>query len=287
MITARDAAEQSTRIKEQFLTNVSHEIRTPMNGILGFAKILEGTELDDDQKQSVNAIKRAGKNLIIVINDILDFSKIEADKVIFEEVDFSLSKNIKTVMELLSPIANDKKIKLILDIDNQISDLLIGDPMRLSQILINLIGNAIKFTEKGYVELIVSQIKESETDTSLEFTIIDTGVGISSDKFDSIFESFNQASNETTRKFGGTGLGLTIRRRLIELQRGSIKVESEIDKGSKFSFLIEYKKSKKSSIKIVKVKREKISPDFLKNIKILLVEDNELNQLLAKKVFEK
>ena len=287
LITARDAAEQSTRIKEQFLTNMSHEIRTPMNGILGFAKILEGTKLDENQKQCVSAIKRAGKNLIIVINDILDFSKIEADKIILEEVDFSLSKNIKAVMELLSPIANDKKIKLILDIDNQISDFLIGDPMRLSQILINLIGNALKFTEKGYVELIVTQIKESETDTSLEFAIIDTGVGISSDKFDSIFESFNQASNDTTRKFGGTGLGLTITRRLIELQRGSIKVESEIDKGSKFSFLIEYKKSKKSSINIVKVKRDKISPDFLKNIKILLVEDNQLNQLLAKKVFGK
>lgn len=287
LITARDAAEQSTRIKEQFLTNMSHEIRTPMNGILGFAKILEGTELNDDQKQSVNAIKRAGKNLMIVINDILDFSKIEADKIIFEEVDFSLSKNIKAVMELLSPIANDKRIKLILDIDNQISDLLIGDPTRLSQILINLIGNALKFTEKGYVELVVSQVDDSDSVTSLEFAIIDTGVGIPHYKIDSIFESFNQASNETTRKFGGTGLGLTITRRLIELQGGSIKVESEIDKGSKFSFLIEYKKPEKGRVEILKAKRDKISPDFLKNLKILLVEDNELNQLLAIKVFGK
>jgi signal transduction histidine kinase/response regulator of citrate/malate metabolism len=287
LIKARDLAEQSTRVKEQFLTNMSHEIRTPMNGILGFAKILDGTNLDDEQKQSVNAIKRAGKNLMIVINDILDFSKIEADKMIFEEVDFSLSQNIKAVMELLSPIANDKKIKLIFNIDKKINDFLIGDPTRLSQILINLIGNALKFTDKGYVELIVSQVKESETESFLEFAIIDTGVGIPDDKIDSIFESFNQASNETTRKFGGTGLGLTITRRLIELQGGSIAVESEIDKGSKFSFLIQFKKAQKGIVKTVKLKKEKINPDFLKNTNILLVEDNELNQLLAVKVFAK
>jgi signal transduction histidine kinase/CheY-like chemotaxis protein len=287
LIKARDLAEQSTRVKEQFLTNMSHEIRTPMNGILGFAKILDGTNLDDEQKQSVNAIKRAGKNLMIVINDILDFSKIEADKMIFEEVDFSLSKNIKGVMELVSPISIEKNIKLIYNIDSQINDFLIGDPTRLSQILINLIGNALKFTDKGYVELIVSQVKESETETFLQFAIIDTGVGIPIDKIDSIFESFNQASNETTRKFGGTGLGLTITRKLIELQGGSMTVESEIDKGSKFSFLIQFKKAQKGIVKTTKLKKEKLSPDFLKNINILLVEDNELNQLLAIKVFEK
>jgi signal transduction histidine kinase/HPt (histidine-containing phosphotransfer) domain-containing protein len=287
LIKAKDLAEQSTRVKEQFLTNMSHEIRTPMNGIIGFAKILEGTNLDSEQRQSVNAIKRAGNNLMVVINDILDFSKIEADKMIFEEVNFSLSNNIKAVIELLSPIATDKKIKLIFDIDSQINDFLIGDPTRLSQILINLIGNAVKFTDKGYVELIVSQVKETETVTFLQFAIIDSGVGIPHDKIDSIFESFNQASNETTRKFGGTGLGLTITRRLIELQGGSIMVESEIDKGSKFSFLIQFKKGQNGIVKTVKMKKEKFSPDFLKNINILLVEDNELNQLLAIKVFEK
>ena len=287
LIKAKDLAEQSTRVKEQFLTNMSHEIRTPMNGIIGFAKILEGTNLDTEQKQSVNAIKRAGKNLMVVINDILDFSKIEADKMTFEAVDFSLSKNIKSVIELLSPIAIGKKIKLIFEIDPQINDFLTGDPTRLSQILINLIGNAVKFTDKGYVELIVSQVKETETETFLQFAIIDTGLGIPEDKIDSIFESFNQASNETTRKYGGTGLGLTITRRLIELQGGSIMVESEIEKGSKFSFLIQFKKAQNGIVKTVKLKKEKLSPDFLQNINILLVEDNELNQLLAIKVFEK
>lgn len=287
LIKAKDLAEQSTRVKEQFLTNMSHEIRTPMNGIIGFAKILEGTDLDSEQRQSVNAIKRAGNNLMVVINDILDFAKIEADKMIFEEVNFSMSNNIKAVIELLSPIAKDKKIKLIFDIDSQINDFLIGDPTRLSQILINLIGNALKFTDKGYVELMVSQVKETETATFLQFAIIDSGLGIPRDKIDSIFESFNQASNETTRKFGGTGLGLTITRRLIELQGGSISVESEIGKGSKFSFLIQFKKAQNGIVKTVKIKKELSSTDFLKDISILLVEDNELNQLLTVKVFEK
>ncbi|MDI1303405.1 MAG: response regulator [bacterium] len=287
LIKAKDLAEQSTRVKEQFLTNMSHEIRTPMNGIIGFAKILEGTNLDAEQRQSVNAIKRAGKNLMVVINDILDFSKIEAEKMIFEEVNFSLSKNIKGVMELFSPIAKEKNIKLIANIDSQINDFLVGDPTRLSQILINLVGNALKFTDKGYVELNVSQVQETETETFLEFAIVDTGVGIPQDKISSIFESFNQASNETTRKFGGTGLGLTITRRLIELQGGSIKVESEVEIGSKFSFLIQFKKVKKGIVTTVKLKKEELSPDFLKDVNILLVEDNELNQLLAIKVFEK
>ncbi|MFV8375752.1 response regulator [Flavobacterium sp. LB1P71] len=287
LIDAKDIAEQSVKIKEQFLTNMSHEIRTPMNGIIGFARILEGTNLDSDQKQSVEAIKRASKNLLVIINDILDFSKIDADKMTFEDVNFSLSKNINSVIELLSPISKEKKVKLLCEIDPEINNFLIGDPTRLSQILINLVGNALKFTEKGYVELIVSQEKESEFDTFIRFTIIDTGIGIPENKIDSIFESFNQASNETTRKFGGTGLGLTITRKLIELQGGMLTVESEVSKGSEFSFSLQYKKAQEGTIEAVKIVKEQLSSNFLKNIKILLVEDNELNQLLAIKVFEK
>ncbi|MFV8466127.1 response regulator [Flavobacterium sp. LB1P62] len=287
LINAKDIAEQSVKIKEQFLTNMSHEIRTPMNGIIGFARILEGTNLDSDQKQSVEAIKRASKNLLVIINDILDFSKIDADKMTFEDVNFSLSKNINSVIELLSPISKEKKVKLLCEIDPEINNFLIGDPTRLSQILINLVGNALKFTEKGYVELIVSQEKESEFDTFIRFTIIDTGIGIPENKIDSIFESFNQASNETTRKFGGTGLGLTITRKLIELQGGMLTVESEVSKGSEFSFSLQYKKAQEGTIEAVKIVKEQLSSNFLKNIKILLVEDNELNQLLAIKVFEK
>lgn len=285
LINAKDIAEQSVRVKEQFLTNMSHEIRTPMNGIIGFARILESTNLDSDQKQSVEAIKRASKNLMTIINDILDFSKIDANKMTFEDVNFSLSKIVNSVMEVLSPISKEKKVKLLCEIDPEINDLLIGDPTRLSQILINLVGNALKFTEKGYVELTVSQQEESEFEAAIQFMVIDTGIGIPIDKIDSIFESFNQASNETTRKFGGTGLGLTITRKLIELQGGKITVESEVSKGSQFSFLIHYKKAQKGIVEPIKLKKEELSSNFLKGIKILLVEDNELNQLLAIKVF--
>ncbi|WP_035671147.1 response regulator [Flavobacterium sp. 83] len=287
LIKAKDIAEQSVRVKEQFLTNMSHEIRTPMNGIIGFTRILESTTLDYNQKQSVEAIQRASNNLLTIINDILDFSKIDADKMTFEDVNFSLTKTINAVIELLSPISNEKRIKLLCEIDPQINDFLIGDSTKLSQILINLVGNALKFTEKGYVELIVSQEKESESNCFLRFTVVDTGIGIPKDKIDSIFDSFNQASNETTRKFGGTGLGLTITRKLIELQGGIISVASEVARGSEFSFLLEYKKALKGIIEPIDTKKEPLSSNFLKDIKILLVEDNELNQLLAIKIFEK
>jgi signal transduction histidine kinase/CheY-like chemotaxis protein/HPt (histidine-containing phosphotransfer) domain-containing protein len=287
LIKAKELAEQSVRIKEQFLTNMSHEIRTPMNGILGFARILEGTSLDSDQEQSVKAIKRAGNNLMVIINDILDFSKIEADKMIMEEVTFSLSKKVKSVIEVLSTIAEEKKVKLLFEIDSKIEDSLIGDPTRLSQILINLLGNALKFTEKGYVELVVSQERESETDTFIRFTVTDTGIGIAEDKIDSIFDSFNQASNETSRKFGGTGLGLTITRKLIELQGGTIAVKSQMGKGSEFSLLIHYPKDKSGIKDVTITENTTLTHDFLKDTKILLVEDNELNQLLAVKVFKK
>ena len=287
LIKAKELAEKAVVIKEQFLTNMSHEIRTPMNGIIGFAKILEGTKLNDDQKQSVEAIKKAGQNLMVIINDILDFSKIEANKMTVEEANFSLSKTVDSVIELLTQNAVEKKIKLLCDIDSAIHDELIGDPTKLSQILFNLIGNALKFTEKGFVELVITEIEGNESESLLKFSVIDSGIGISKDKIDSIFESFNQASNETTRKYGGTGLGLTITRRLVELQGGQITAESIVSKGSEFTFSLKYKKASQIIESPVALNIKNISPDFLKDINILLVEDNELNQLLAVKVFEK
>jgi len=284
---AKDLAEKAVVIKEQFLTNMSHEIRTPMNGIIGFARILESTNLDNDQKQSVEAIKKASHNLMFIINDILDFSKIEADKMTFEAVNFSLSKTVNYVIELLCPNAKEKKIKLLYDIDPNINDNLNGDPTKLAQILVNLVGNALKFTEKGYVEMVVTELLETESDSLIKFSVIDTGIGIPKDRIDSIFESFNQASNETTRKYGGTGLGLTITRKLVELQGGKITVESVVSKGSEFSFSLKYKNAQKGTANHIKLKNTAIAPDFLKDIKILLVEDNELNQLLAMKVFGK
>ena len=287
LIKAKELAEQAVIIKEQFLTNMSHEIRTPMNGIIGFARILESTSLDNDQKQSVEAIKKASQNLMYIINDILDFSKIEANKMTLEEVRFSVSKTVHSVIELLDTTAKDKGIKLLCQISPNVCDNLIGDPTKLSQILFNLIGNAIKFTEKGFVELTVKEVKNTDSDCYLKFSVTDSGIGIPKDKIDSIFESFNQASNETTRKYGGTGLGLTITRKLVELQGGKINVESVIAKGSEFSFSLKYAKAKEIEGRIDDHNEEKISADFLKDINILLVEDNELNQLLAIKVFRK
>ena len=287
LIKAKNIAENSVRIKERFLTNMSHEIRTPMNGILGFANILEDTQLDENQKQSIEAIKMAGKNLMVIINDILDLSKIEADKMTFEAIEFSLSKTVNSVIEILSPIANQKNVLLKSAIDPAINDLLIGDPTRLSQILINLVGNALKFTERGQVELVISQQQENDLVSLILFNVIDTGIGIPADKIDSIFESFNQASNETTRKFGGTGLGLTITRRLIELQGGSINVKSEISKGSEFSFMIQYKTAGISATDLSIEATQKLDYKFLQNKNILLVEDNKINQLLTKKIFER
>lgn len=286
LIQAKDLAEQSVRIKEQFLANMSHEIRTPMNGIIGFANILDGTKLDSKQKQSVNSIKLAGENLMVIINDILDFSKIEANKMTFEAVNFSLSNTVQSVIELLELTANQKQIKLLCKIDSNVNNFLIGDPTRLSQILINLVGNAIKFTEKGYVEIFVSQLNETESETILEFSVIDTGIGIASNKLRSIFESFNQASNETTRKYGGTGLGLTITKKLIDLQGGNLKVKSELSKGSEFSFSIQYKKGEDAGTVKIGKESDQLSPDFLQNVNILLAEDNDLNQLLATCIFE-
>lgn len=287
LIKAKNIAENSVRIKERFLTNMSHEIRTPMNGILGFVHILEDTKLDENQKQSIEAIKMAGKNLMLIINDILDLSKIEADKMTFEAIEFSLSKTVQSVIEILSPIAKQKKVLLKSAIDPKINDLLIGDPTRLSQILINLVGNALKFTEQGQVELVISQQQENDLVSLVLFNVIDTGIGIAADKIDSIFESFNQASNETTRKFGGTGLGLTITRRLIELQGGSINVKSEIAKGSEFSFMIQYKRGGLSTTKMNVEITKNLDYKFLQDKNILLVEDNKINQLLTKKIFER
>ena len=288
LIKAKDLAEELLNIKGDFLSNMSHEIRTPLNAILGFTRLLKETDLKEEQNEMLEAINFSGKNLLVIVNDILDFSKIEANKMTFEGVLFSMNEAVKSALHLLILKAEEKNIDLVFSFDSSISDQLKGDPTRLNQILINLIGNAIKFTEKGSVVLDVKLISDKPTFSEIEFVVTDTGIGIAREKLDSIFESFNQASNDTNRKFGGSGLGLTITKKLIELQGGNIKVESELNKGSKFSFTLFFEKVHN------KVPQEpptenlfSINSDFLVGKKIIMAEDILINQLLVSKIFQK
>lgn len=284
LMKAKKALEESMKVKEQFLANMSHEIRTPMNAIVGFTNLILKTEISQEQKQYIDAIKTSGENLLVIINDILDFSKIQSGKFEFEEIDLRLSQLISTLTDLMLPKSVEKNIKLSTKIDERIPDELIGDPTRLNQILLNLVGNAIKFTEKGEVRIEVDWMSETTSSIELRFSVVDTGIGISEDKLSSIFQGFTQASNETTRKYGGTGLGLTIVKQLVELQGGAISVKSEIAVGSVFSFNLKFKKGVKfiGSEKCANLEKE--VDESVEGLNVLLVEDNLLNQVLATKV---
>ena len=281
---AKTELEASMKVKEQFLANMSHEIRTPMNAIVGFTDLVMKTPLSPEQKQYLEYIKTSGANLIVIINDILDISRIQSGKVSLEQIDFRLSQTIAIVTEMMMQKSVEKKIKLFAEVDKKISDNLIGDPTRLNQILLNLIGNAIKFTEEGEVKIIVSLVADNAEDIELKFSITDTGIGIPQDKLSSIFDAFTQATNETTRKYGGTGLGLTIVKQLVNIMGGNISVQSIEGKGSTFSFHLTFKKGKlpKQNGTVHVVENE--TTENIEGLNILLVEDNLFNQTLAKKV---
>jgi PAS domain S-box-containing protein len=283
LMKARKELEELMKVKEQFLANMSHEIRTPMNAIVGFTSLLLKTELTPEQRQYINAVKTSGENLLVIINDILDFSKIQSGKFVFEEIEFRLSQVFSTFTELMLPKSAEKNIQLLTKINKEIPDHLIGDPTRLNQIFLNLVGNAIKFTERGEVKVTVDLLEETEDTVNLHFEVKDTGIGIPENKLSSVFEGFTQASNETTRKYGGTGLGLTIVKQLIEMQGGNISVRSKVGEGSTFSFNIKFKKNSHPDTE-KKVTNESQEPEFTEKLSILLVEDNSLNQILAKKV---
>ncbi|MES2836464.1 MAG: response regulator [Bacteroidota bacterium] len=284
LLEAKKQLEESLMIKEQFLANMSHEIRTPMNAIIGFTSLVLKSELTEEIRQFVRAIKTSGENLLVIINDILDFSKLESGKIIFEKIDFDINQLMATLVELMLPKANEKKIKLISSISENIPRCLVGDPTRLNQILINLLSNAIKFTSVGEVRITITTIKEDDINVELEFKVCDTGIGIPEESQSKIFLSFTQGANDTSRKFGGTGLGLTICKQLIEGQGGHISVSSKVNQGSCFSFRLNFQKSEKENIAEIDADIENDNNVSLEGIKVLLVEDNLLNQILAKKV---
>lgn len=290
---AKEKAEESTKLKEAFLANMSHEIRTPMNAIIGFSDILSKGNLEEKEREYVKTIKSAGENLLTIINDILDISKIEAGMMTFEAHVFSPKEIFKSLEVMLIEKAREKKLELVFDCDENVPNNLLGDPTRLTQIIINLAGNAIKFTQKGSIIVLAKVLKDKydpaysnkeDGNVTLEFSVKDTGIGIPQDKLEQIFERFRQAESHITRKYGGTGLGLSIAKQLVELQGGTLEVRSEFNKGSLFSFRIPFKKSS-GVLPMHESPDKKYSIKELCNLNILLVEDNQLNVKLILSLF--
>ena len=276
-------AENAVKAKQQFLSNMSHEIRTPMNAIIGFTKVLLKTELSAKQKEYLTAIKMSGDALIVLINDILDLAKVDAGKMVFEQTPFKMALSISTMLHLFETKIQEKNLQLIKNYDCRIPQVLVGDPVRLHQIILNLISNAVKFTSKGSITVNVSLISDDDKKVTIEFSVKDTGIGIPENKIDKIFENFQQASSGTSRLYGGTGLGLAIVKQLVEPQGGSIRVESQVKEGSTFSFTLSFLKTTENAEPEVELEE----PDMdNSNIKVLVVEDIPLNQLLMKTLLD-
>ncbi len=287
LIKAKELAEEASKAKEQFLSTMSHEIRTPMNAVIGMTNILLNENPKPEQLPNLTALKYSAENLLALLNDILDFSKIEAGKIEISSLPIDIKTTAENLRNSFDQLAKEKGIELKTSIDKRIPLNLLGDQVRINQVLTNLIGNALKFTEKGSVELSLKLVKDLKNSAHIAFSISDTGIGINKNFLGSIFREFTQVNAETTRRFGGTGLGLAISQRLVKLQGGSIKVRSIPEKGSTFYFTLKLSKYDPSLIKNqnVEILEEKLI--FSKPYKILVVEDNEINKLIAEKFLVK
>lgn len=273
----REKAVRSEAFKQQFLANMSHEIRTPMNAVMGMTSLLLDKQPREDQFKYLDGIRTSGDNLLHIINDILDLSKIESGKMELEHIDFSLKATIDHVKKILDHKAAEKGLELLTSIGSDVTDIVVGDPIRLNQVLINLTGNAIKFTETGSVAIEVSKAKNG-----IEFSIVDTGIGIPEDKLQTVFENFTQANASDTRKHGGTGLGLSISRQLVDIMGGRITVESKEGYGTTFSFTVDLEEGSAERLEERLALDKDVDGSILNGLKILITDDNEYNRIVAK-----
>ncbi len=283
LLAEKEAAQADARAKSAFLSSMSHEIRTPMNAILGLTEILLQKKMEDAAIENLKAIRFSANNLLAIINDILDFSKIEAGKFSFEIHPFDLFLVLEEINKGIQVSAQNKNLMYEFQIAPSMPRFLRGDSVRLSQILLNLLGNSLKFTKTGKIILSVDVASESDTEIEIEFRVSDTGIGIPKSQLSNIFNSFTQVHRNNRFHSQGTGLGLSITRRLVELQEGQIQVESQVGKGSVFSFRLSYLKAQQKDL-IPEAEGEEIQPNHFQNLKVLVVEDNKINQLLARQL---
>ncbi|MBL4654629.1 MAG: response regulator [Bacteroidia bacterium] len=286
LIKAKQIAQSNAKMKEQFLANMSHELRTPLNAVIGLSDLLLKAETSKKQAKYITAINYSAESLLNIVNDVLDFSKLQAGKMLLNDTDFNLKKKLLSIQKSNKFKAEEKDLKLKYSCDNKIPNVIVGDDIKLTQVFINLIGNAIKFTEEGEIFFGATLKEKDFRNASIDFYVSDTGIGIPEKKLKGIFDSFIQVEGEKTRNAGGTGLGLSISKQFIDLMGGDLEVTSKVGKGTQFSFNIKFPISKKSLMEIIMEESKERDFSTIPKVDILLVEDNEYNRLVANDMIE-